>query len=178
MVLALVKGAGLGDLGHTVQVMCTAMARIRRHTPSQRLRFISPSIMNPPCGLCEVPDTYTSLSTTPPAAHFPSQGYSSCSYPVPRPCNNSIALTCPHRGFTINSATYFVGRSIDDAYGGRSAQKINPFARLAHGFTSHENSPTTPHVCLVTHTRGSPHTHGEISPHARLDLSHTHGEDW
>jgi hypothetical protein len=41
--------------------------------------------------------------------------YPSCPHPVPRSCNNSIASTRPHPGSTINSATYFTGRSIDNA---------------------------------------------------------------
>jgi len=51
-----------------------------------------------------------------PAAHYSTQGYSSCLHPVPRPCNNSIASIGPHPGLMTNSAMCFMGRSINNAY--------------------------------------------------------------
>jgi len=66
-----------------------------------------------PRGLGEASDTYTFPSA--PAAHYPSQGYSPCLYPIFRPCNNSIASTGLHPTSTTNFVMCFMGRSINNA---------------------------------------------------------------
>jgi len=45
----------------------------------------------------------------------PSWGRSPCPRPLLQLCSNSTASTGPHPGLTINSATYFMERSIGDA---------------------------------------------------------------
>ena len=47
--------------------------------------------------------------------YHPNQGCPSCPHPVTRSCNNSITSTDLHLTLTINSATYFMGRSTRNA---------------------------------------------------------------
>ena len=67
-----------------------------------------------PChGSGDVPGTYT-LPHSPTTPHLDS-GCPPCLHPISQPSKSSIALTGPYRGFTTNSATHSMGRSIFNA---------------------------------------------------------------
>ena len=66
-----------------------------------------------PCVL--IPSRQQQAVHSPISCH-PTEGYSPCPHPVPRPCNNSIISTSLHPSFTTNSAMYCMGGNIVNVY--------------------------------------------------------------
>jgi hypothetical protein len=87
------------------EAMPTGHQQFRDATRDSRPQLSPPHIPSYP------PRTVHCSSTT----RYSGEGHSRCPRPIPRPCNNSTASTGPHPGSTINSTTYFMGRSIRNA---------------------------------------------------------------
>ena len=78
---------------------------------------------------------------------LPRQGYFLCPRTDPRPWNNSVTSTDPHLTFTIESATCFMGRSINNAC--RAFKTMTWYGLLTISIRSVTKSPRLSHSLLI-----------------------------